>query len=466
MFQSFFIAIFLYFFLVENKLYATTEKKINLKIILQKTLNDSPQIKQEGQVVDQYMGLATAAKGEFDLKLVSDFTQYQGNSKYYQSESSLVLPLTFTGMDLFTSYRKTTKTLPSYFPHGVTPEDGQYSFGFNLSLLQGLIMDKERFDLQSSQYLFDSKKYGYNQKTIEIIIKTFNAYFDYAQSFYKEKIYAEVVTIAKDRQKILEIKLSKGNISDMDLWDNERQILQRKSEQEDYELKSKNYLRDLSLVLNDTTFLQDHITPELEEHKNFIFEDLEKLKQDAIENRGDLFAIKEEIKAKELELSLKKQNYLPKLNLKAEVLHDNEEQEINQTSINQDEYRVLLNFEMPLFLSKARGEFTKVKSELEYLKIKQQFLEQDIRIQLEKKLHQIKILFTRLEMSNQEVAYAEKIKKAELKKFQIGVSSLLNVNIREQDYAQAKLRAIDLFYQLWKSKMDLYLTLGKIPEIY
>ncbi|MDH4468096.1 MAG: TolC family protein [Bacteriovoracaceae bacterium] len=428
---------------------------INVYNIENKTEKNSISI-QEGKLL--------SSKGAFDFLLEGGWKSIDSSKEYGELNTSLTYPTPYLGVEVWGGYRKTNGSIPSYWDYGSTTDNGQITIGASIPLLQGLLIDRRRANFWQNELLFEAKKNDYEQKYIDIALKGLSLYFNWSIAEKRLQVAKQLLSIAEKRGEWLSISSQAGSIALFDKEDNDRTILNRKSSFIDLQLKYHQSWQALVLFLNAFELLpgaaEAYTSSNVLDDLNFIIPDYESWKQKALEQRKDLIAMDEIIAEKKVSIDLFRQEYLPKLKLKGEVAQ-------NQGAItieNEEDYRVMINFEMPLQLREARGKYLQANSEFQNAQLRKQFLEQKIQNDIKINIMNLEALKERLSITKKELSLAEKLESGEQKRFKFGDSSLVIVNIREQTTAETHIKYQELLVDFWRTKVELYSLSGELPS--
>ena len=172
-----------------------------------------------------------------------------------------------------------------------------------------------------------------------------------------------------------------------------------------------------------------------------------------IDNHPKIKSLGFKIKSLDANRRLKLNNLLPKIDFQYNFLSPNAEQ-IN--SFNTANYKAGLNFSMPLFIRKERGEL-----KLAQIKLQDKKLENDVtKVFIKNKINAIQQELASYTKQNnftfKIVRDYDVLLKAEERKFFLGESSLFLVNYREEKYIDSKLKAINLENSFFKAKANLF----------
>ena len=166
----------------------------------------------------------------------------------------------------------------------------------------------------------------------------------------------------------------------------------------------------------------------------------------------------------QIENRLKKEKLKPKLNLEYNLLQDPAG---NITEIQGlDNYNWGLSFSMPLFLRQPRGELRMNEIKLENTNFELQQKQLSIRNKARQYENTFENIAQQLKTYQNIVIQYESLLTAELRKFEIGESSIFLINYRQMSLVNARMKYIELqakyrlYYRQWLH------SLGAKPELW
>jgi len=212
----------------------------------------------------------------------------------------------------------------------------------------------------------------------------------------------------------------------------------------------------LWLTDNTPVELQSHIIPDVKTFKNIdatfniaLFNNVDF----DINNHPKIKSLEFKIQSLAIEKKLKTNNLLPKLDVEYNILSQTPREE---NSLNIDNYKAGINFKLPLFLRKERGDFKLAK-----IKLQDATYENEVaKVLIKNKLSALQQELSSFTMQSVYIANIVKdyntLLTAEERKFFLGESSLFLVNYRESKLIESELKAIVLENSFFKSKAALF----------
>ncbi|MFN4152222.1 MAG: TolC family protein, partial [Candidatus Sericytochromatia bacterium] len=96
----------------------------------------------------------------------------------------------------------------------------------------------------------------------------------------------------------------------------------------------------------------------------------------------------------------------------------------------------------PLQMRNAKGKFYEQETIIEQLKIQENFLKDQIKIEVKNAYYSLKASYQQFDLAKKELKLALELEKSEKDKFELGDSNILFINIREQATADARIREV------------------------
>lgn len=429
-------------------------------------MENHPLIQQAQNLREMGDFAVMAAKGNFDPELFSKNKQkYYDQKNYYQySESGISLP-TRTGITFQGGYDWTAGEFLSN--EGTLPNDGLWYAGVSVPVLQGLFIDDRRAALQRA---FVDRRAFENEAQlmlIDILLQGSSYYWQFAKFQYQKRVIEEAIELAQDNFENYKTSYEQGDKPAVDTLEASIQL-------QNLSIQNQQLAVDLvNAKLNLFTFLWGQEQPLKEfELKASAINTISQNKIDSLRASLPIFiqehpAIREsEFKIQKLQIDnrLKREKLKPKLNLEYNLLQD------AASNINEiqglDNYKWGLSFSMPLLLRQSRGELKMNEIKLENTNFELQQKQLSIRNKARQYENTFENIAQQLETYQNIVVQYESLLAAELRKFEIGESSIFLINYRQMSLVNARMKYIELqakyrlYYRQWLH------SLGAKPELW
>jgi outer membrane protein TolC len=422
---------------------------------------------QQAQNLREMGDLAVmAAKGNFDPQLFSKNKQkYYDQKNYYQySESGISLP-TRTGITFQGGYDWTAGEFLSN--EATLPTDGLWYAGVSVPVLQGLFIDDRRAALQKAFVDRRAFENVAQLMLIDILLEGSSYYWQFAKFQYQKRVIEDAIELATDNFENYKTAYEQGDKPAVDTLEASIQLQNLSIQNQQLEVDLAN------AKLNLFTFLWGKEQPIQESDlKASAINNISQNKIDSLRASLPIFiqehpAIREsefKIQRLQIENRLKREKLKPKLNLEYNLLQD------PAGNINEirglDNYNWGLSFSMPLFLRQPRGELKMNEIKLENTNFELQQKQLSIRNKARQYENTFENIAQQLETYQNIVVQYESLLRAELRKFEIGESSIFLINYRQMSLVNARMKYIELqakyrlYYRQWLH------SLGAKPELW
>jgi len=434
---------------------------------LELVLANHPLAKKAENLVEYGEYSVLAAKGGFDPYLFSKNKQkYYKNTNYYLlSNSGVTLP-TRLGISVQAGYDWNEGEYINQ--ENTLPETGLWYAGISVPILQGLLFDENREALQKA---FVDRKYYENEAQLllnNVLLEASNYYWTWVQKQYQKNIIEEAYEFAETNFKNYKISYEQGDKPAIDTLEAYIQ-LQNFSVQRQ---QLSNELESARLTL--FTYLWEESISPLEEQslrapsfENISISHLDSLRTNLplfVEDHPELRKYDLKINKLQVENRMKREKLKPKLDLSYNIL------QTPSSSFSEirglDNYNWGLSFSFPLFLRSERGALKMNNIKLENTNYEYQ----QKRLSIKNKARQYEFAFKNItdQLNTYEsvVSQYEQLLRAELRKFEIGESSIFLINYRQLSLVNAEMKLIEL-----KAKYNMYYrqwlhSLGAQPTLW
>lgn len=457
--NSFLIALF---FLVWNGF--SQSKELTYNEFLGYVKKYHPLVKQANLNITEAQVQLMQARGAFDPKIEIDFNKKEFKDKNYYSlfNGSFKIP-TWYGIEIKGAFDNNEGIYIN--PEMTTPNKGLTSVGISIPIGQGLFVNQRMADVRKAKLAQTLNQSERDLQALEIIHEASLRYFDWKRHYDEVQLYENYLKNAVLRYKGITQLIEQGDKPAIDSIEAGIVVKSRKLNLEDANLK----LTKSRLALSNYIWTVDAIPLEISEAltpesnlKSTIEEVLNYKRTDAFmaENHPKIQSWTTKINMLEIDRKVKENALLPKLDLSYNYL--SEPSYFNQYRFQ--DYKLGVNFSMPLFLRKERAGLKLAQLKIQDSKYFLQFE----RIQLENKVkaqqQEIISLKKQLNYTNSLVSDYDSMLKGEDRLFEIGESSLFVINSRENSLVSAQINNIAMENRLYTAIIGLYQSYGK-PEL-
>ncbi|GAB4380003.1 MAG: TolC family protein [Salibacteraceae bacterium] len=411
-----------------------------------------------------------AARGGFDPKLGAALSRkYFDNKLYYNTATAaLSIPTSLLGITFDAGYESAS----GYYlnPENTTPADGLLFAGVKASLGKGLFIDQRRAALRQASVI--AKQSAQEQRLVlnNLLYEAGKAYWEWYEAVQAQAIYENALQVARERYEQVKLQAQLGDRPMVDTLEvgiqlQARMLLVQQAQlnAEVARLKLSSYTWDED---GNPVYLRQEVVPA-------------PISQDAISTPpgsinlqiDTLVALHPELRMSrlsidylEIEKRWKAEQLKPSLNVKYNALTSSIPVNRIVTGYDPADYRLGVEFSMPLFLRKERAGLREVQ-----LKIQQK--RNDLaskQLQLQNKA--LGAIATWEGTARQIRLYSKTVQdygalfEAERQLFDGGESSLFMVNSREMFYINAQIKLLELMVKNRKAALETEYAAGLLAN--
>lgn len=412
------------------------------------------------------------ARGNFDPKLEASFNNKQYARKdYYELTSASIKIPTAAAIELKAGFDLNTGEYVN--GESATPDDGLFIAGFSLPVLQGLIIDERRTALAQAKAFNEYSLYEQELLMNDLMLKAFNSYWEWWAAYEKELVANELLNLASDRFNAVKERAVAGQAPIIDTVEANIQVLMRRQnlqEAKGNEIKSRlalsSFVWDEGNEVLSPRVIADNNSPieNNEENSPMLFVMNNYLTYlDSIEYFNPyLRQFESKLTTVEAEEKLKREKLKPKLNLNYNLLAEPTGSSREEPNFSTNNYKWGVDFGFPLLLRAERGDLQLTRIKLAETKLEQQQKTAELKNKAGFVYQNIFLLRSQIQIAEQNVENYFTLLDGERTKFFNGESSLFLVNQRELQYADSRIKLVDLKMKLSISENELSFLLGVI----
>ncbi|MFM9962262.1 MAG: TolC family protein [Planctomycetaceae bacterium] len=401
-----------------------------------------------------------AANGEFDLKLKADTLNMPlGFYENYRQSIGAEQPL-FNGGSVFGGYRIGRGDFPVWYGERVTKEGGEFKAGATIPLAQNRNIDDRRAGLRRNAWEVQSVEPEIQAQLIEFIRAASITYWNWVAAGQNVRITEELLKNATDRSDNLRTRVKQGDAPPIELVDNERLIVSRRTKLIDARRKFQQSAYKLSLFLRDESgqprVIDESLLPrEFPQADDPSQRNLDADIQSAVASRPELRVLAILREQLSIDLANAQNLILPQVDA---VLVGS--QDVGNPADPKKDDKSPFELEggliasVPLQRRKARGKSQAVEGKLAQLQAKTQFTQEKIIAEVQSASAALNAAYQQLEQAHQSLDLARQMEAAERRKFDLGDSNLLLVNLREQATADAAATEVEARLNFFDAKAD------------
>lgn len=418
-----------------------------------------PIVKQANLVINNSEAKLLKARGAFDPKIEVDFNKKQFKEKEYYNKLNGTFKIpTYYGLEFKANFEDNSGEYLN--PEATLPTDGLYAAGVSASLLNGFLMNKRMAALKQAKFFINQAREDQQILVNEILFNASISYFNWLKTYNVKLVYNDFLENAVIRFNNTKRAFEEGDKPAIDTLEAGINLNNRKLNLEKARITLIKSSLELSnfLWLNDNTpvELQDNIIPDTTTLNNVdttfniaLFND----ENFDVNNHPKIRSLDFKIKSLNIDRKLKMNNLLPKLDVQYNFLTQTPRQ---GNTFNIDNYKAGINFKLPLFLRKERGDLKLAKIKLQDAKLENEAAKVTIKNKVKAVQRELESFVIQSNFINTIVKDYGTLLKAEERKFFLGESSLFLVNYRESKLIETRLKAIELENKFFKSKANLF----------
>lgn len=395
-------------------------------------------------------GRALETEGAFDLVFdVDGFSRIDGfyDGRVIEGGASQRLPE--FGASLYGSYSVSDGTFPIYEDEFYTNTGGTAKIGALFNLLRDQSLDEARYRRADAQVARIQAELDVLLTKIGVQQRALIAYWRWVALGRQVIVYADLLSIATERQVGLSEQVDRGAVAEIFLTENQQNISRRQalvtSSRRDL-MKAGNalafYFRDAdgrpqvpgiarlprpedvgSAIM--TTALPDTATLA------------------ALDRRPELSRLRATIQRVQLEIELAENELKPRLDVGVELAQPFGSIAEGGPSRDETDAIIGMKFSVPLQQRAARGRLAAAQAELQVAAYEQQLAQEQIELELRNILLDLAFANQLQELAAVEVQQSEIMRDSELRRFESGASDFFLVNVREETAADARIRLLE-----------------------
>lgn len=468
--------VFLILFLATYKLSAQAQdtlavpnKIFTLMDLEELMMSNHPVVKQAALLSEMAKAQVAQARGKFDPALQAEFRKkYFGNTDYYNAWNSfLKVPLWLAGADLKLGYDRNTGKYTN--PETTTSTAGLSSVGISIPLGQGLIIDERRSVLRQAKAMLTYAEADQVKQINSIWLSAVKDYWNWYYANQQFKLLQEGVQLAQKRFEAIALQTQLGDKPPIDSVEAAITVQERRAQLAKYTVELLNTKLLLSNHLWNTNqeplelpnFAIPVITNENKLTPNKLV--LDSLLMQAKQQHPELIKLNSKGQQLNIEESYRKEMLKPKLNVAGNLISSRRnfnEDIASYYDFNINNYKLGVEFAMPLFLRTERNKLKEVRLKQDQLAYDQLVTARNIQNDITTKFNDLtgyssQIKLQRLSINNQQTLLT-----GELQKFDLGESTLFIINNRESKLIDMKVKQEDLISTYNKAIAELYYKAG------
>jgi outer membrane protein TolC len=430
-----------------------------------------PVAKQADININKAKADIVSARGLFDPILSASRSNktFDGTEYYDHLATELSIP-TWYGIEL-------SAGLENLSGSRTDPQStlGRTNFaGITVPLAKNLVMDKRRAALQQAKIYQQLSEVEKRTVVNDLLLDAMKAYWHWVQQYEVMKVVSDAVEVNEKRFELVKIGFLQGDRPSIDTVEAMAQLQHFRLMLSESQLQFQNAGLELSgflwtkqvepfvlplSVKPDTVWKQTKIS----ENSMPVLEDVVRI---ALNNHPDLLQYDFKLDALSVEKKLKFQEFLPEVRFRYNQLGKGYEIIKSATApLLENNYQYGISFEIPLRLSKGRGEYRKVKLSIQETELERAQKTLLVRNKVQAYYNELSAVRKQAAIQEQQFASYLALQRGEEVRFFNGESSLFLVNSRENKTLESLQKLVELKTKFYKTLNSLYWAGGVLGAI-
>lgn len=404
-------------------------------------------------------GRQLAARGAFDTKLEGHaIEQPLGFYQNYRQGIGATQP-TWSGTDIFAGYRIGRGLFEPWFGERDTDNAGEFKAGVNIPLLRDRAIDKRRAEVLKNQLARRAVEPAIQSQLLLFVRDGSWTYWDWVSAGQSYRVAQSLLDNALDRDRAIRGRVQRGDLPEIELVDNERLVVSRRAKLIEADRKLQQAAIKLSLWLRTIDGIPrvpvvDLLPAAFPSPELPSIEILDFAVDSALAARPELAEIELARQQVSVELAEARNQMLPAVDAGLIASKDIGPLASSLGDKRPFKLEASLLADMPLQRRAARGRIQASQGKLAQLTAKRTFAADKIAVEVGNAIAALTTAMQRVQQARRSVELALRMQSAEQRKFELGDSNLLLVNIREQQTADAAQTKVDALTDFFKALAD------------
>jgi outer membrane protein TolC len=399
-----------------------------------------------------------AAQGGFDPRVRARAVSTPvGGYPSTRLEGTVEQPTALWGANLFAGWRYGGGEFPSYGEQYVTNELGELRAGVSVPLWRNGPIDRRRAQLARARLGTEAAGHAVAQSRLETTRAATLRYWDWVAAGRRYAIAVSLLELARGRNTQLEQRVREGDLAAFEQADNQRALVQREGQVVAAERLLQQNAIELSLFLRDAE--GEPVVPEPSRLPGRFPEpapagqavgpvELESV----LARRPEVLRLEAARAQQQVERRLAENERAPAVDVSVAATRD---LGVGDVKRGKPELELGLQLDLPTFNRAANGRARQVAAGLAQLEAQLRLQRDRVGLEVRDALSALEAARERVEVARRELRLARDIEQAERTRFELGESSLLFVNLREQTSAEAAVREVDALSDYHKAVANL-----------
>ncbi len=403
-----------------------------------------------------------SAEGAFDVAWRTRGTVVPlGGYPSGRIDTVVEVPTPYWGLTLFGGYRWGSDSFADYDGKQITNEAGEVRAGAILPIWRNGPIDRRRANIERAEIGAQFAELSVAERQIELARLAALRYWDWAAAGRRLTLVREMLSIAEERDLAIRARALAGDLPELEVIENSRVILQRQQQVVAAERSLAQAAFELSLYYRNKDGLPILLSAKdlpvsLPKPAPEVFAEQATV-ADALARRPELGRLRGQRDQSLVEREWAGNQRAPAIDFT--VLGS---QDLGQGSDKRSPFELELSLlvDIPIERNVADGRVKAAEAQIARAEAQSAFTAERIATDVRDAASAVEFSRKRVLIAHEEVDVARVLMQAERDKFELGDSSLLFVNLREQTALEAGLREVDALFEYHRSRVSLTAAVG------
>ncbi|ARN79335.1 transporter [Nonlabens spongiae] len=425
-----------------------------------------PVVKQAGLVIEQGEAQLLKARGGFDPKIEVDYERkdFKGTEYYDELRGAFKIP-TWYGVEFKAGAERNEGAFLD--PSLKVPEDGLYSAGVKVSVLQGLVINDRMATLRKAKLFREQTQSERNLLINQILSDATEVYFEWWRAAQERLLFESILenTIIRYEGVVRQVETGyKAAIDSVEagIAVNNRQLSLEQARldfvKKRLELSNFLWIDGVPIELRENTFPENELLDNIDASLEIMGQSLDLF---TIENHPKILAMQLKMEQLDVDRDLKANKLLPRLDVGVDLLTPEWD---NGDSYQLNNYKAQATFSFPIFLRKERGDLALAEIKLQDASFDLLATSIQIENKIKANFNEIDSYSRQNQISDEIVTSSARLLYAEERKFDLGNSSIFLINARENKLIESSEKQLQIIVKLLNAKASLFNSLAIVPE--
>lgn len=419
---------------------------LRLEDVLESVKRSYPPLLAVIQDLDIAEGDIMAALGRFDLafRFRSDVDSlgFYSNDRY---DIGVEQPTQLWGASFTGGWRLGEGSFASYDGKLETRNRGEWRAGMRLPLFRDRAIDSRRADLRKTQLGRQIASLSIDQQKLVIVQSATRRYWEWLASGRRLTVAQALLDTALQRDGILKEGVKLGQLPAIEVTENERAILQRRSQIVEAERGLEQASIELSLFYRDASgdpvlAAADRLPPAFPDMRALTPDKLDEDIALALKSRPEITRLGVQRDQTKVDAALARNQRLPGIDIVSGFTYDAGDS--LTVKRGPQELKTALVFDLPFQRRNATGRLKAAEARIAQIDLREKFQRDQVVAEVRDAVSAVEAAYRRGQLLRDEVRVARQLEEMERARFDLGDSTLFLVNLREQATFDAQVREV------------------------